>query len=318
VADVIRIHEHGDPSVLQIEIADVSRPGPGEVRLRQEAVGINFVDGLVRRGLYPQPAPTIPGFEAAGVVTEVGSDVTNFTPGDKVAYFFAEGAYASERLVSYQTLLRLPADISTEVAATFIAKGLTAWMGIRILHQLRVGETALILGASGGVGSILSRWSRALGATVIGVAGSPAKLSKVRAGATHALHAGDPDLVEKVRAVAPDGVDVVYDLIGSTTFDLATTAIRDGGTIAAIGAASGHPAVDQQELSRRGINIRSGGMPSLVKGPLVSIATAELWAALRQGVFADLQTIRYPLAEAAHAHRDMEGRQFDGLPILVP
>ncbi len=196
MAKVIRIHENGDPSVLRVENAEIGAPGSGEVRLTQEAVGINFVDGMVREGLYPQPTPTIPGFEAAGVIASVGPDVTALAPGDRVGYFFVAGAYATERTVPAASLIRLPDDISTETVATFLAKGLSAWMGLRPLYQLREGETALVLGASGGVGSILSRWARALGATVIGVAGSSNKIARVQAGAAHALYAGDPDIID--------------------------------------------------------------------------------------------------------------------------
>lgn len=317
MAKVIRIHENGDPSVLRVEAVEVGAPGLGEVRLIQEAVGINFVDGMLREGFYPQPVPTIPGFEAAGVIAALGPDVSAFVEGDRVGYFFAAGAYATERTIALAPLVRLPDDISTEAASTFLAKGLTAWMGLRALHQLRAGETALVLGASGNVGSILSRWARALGATVIGVAGSPSKIAKVQAGSTHAIHAGDPEIIDKIRAIAPSGVDVVYDLVGQATFDLAAAAIRAGGTIATIGAASGQPHPNSNDLAQRDVAIKGGGMPQFVRGPTVAVATSELWDAIRQGFFADLQTVQYPFADVARAHTDMAGRRLEGLPALI-
>lgn len=263
------------------------------------------------------PLPTIPGFEAAGVIAAVGPGVTELAPGDRVGYFFVAGAYASERVMAGVPLLCLPDDISTETAATFLAKGLTAWMGLRVLHPLRAGETVLVLGASGGVGSILSRWARSLGATVIGVASSPGKLGKVEAGATCALHAGDPDMLEKIRAIAPDGVDVVYDLVGQATFDPAMAAVRTDGTIAIIGAASGQPRPDSGRLAERNITIREGGTPQFVRGATVAVATSELWELIRKGVFADLQTVRYRFADIARAHADMAGRRLEGLPVLI-
>lgn len=314
---VIRIHENGDPSVLRVEAGEVGAPGPGEVRLVQEAVGINFVDGMVREGLYPQPLPAIPGFEAAGVIAAIGSGVTAFAPGDRVGYFFAAGAYTHERIIAPAPLVRLPDDISTATAATFLAKGLTAWMGLRALHPLRAGETALVLGASGGVGAILSRWAKSLGATVIGVAGSPGKIGGVQAGSTHALFAGDPDILDKLRAMAPGGVDVVYDLVGQATFDLAVAAVRTGGTIATIGAASGQPRPDASHLAQRNVAIKGGSTPQCVRGPTVAIASSELWQAIRQGLFADLRIVQYHFADVVRAHADMRDRQLEGLPVLM-
>ncbi len=316
MAKVIRIREHGGPSVLRVEHAEVGAPGPGEVLLRQEFVGVNVVDTMVRSGAYPQPAPTIPGFEAAGVVAAVGPGVTDFAIGDRVGYFFVAGAYASERTVAAHALVHLPDDVSTETAATFLAKGLTAWMGLRALHDLKAGESVLVLGASGSVGAILSRWARMLGATVIGVAGSRAKLPLVRAGAHLGLLAEDPGAIAAIREIAPDGVDVVYDLVGTATFGIASAAIRNDGVILTIGAASGQPAVPA-ELAARGVTVRGGGMPQFVRGDFVVPATEALWQAIRQGLFADIPKSRYPFESVARAHADIGARRLDGLPVLV-
>ncbi len=316
VARVIRIHENGGPSVLRLESDEVGAPGPGEVRLLQHAVGINAVDAMVREGSYPMALPAIPGFEGAGVIDSVGEGVTGFSPGDRVAYFFAEGGYATEKLSATTPLVHLPDDIGDETAGAFLAKGLTAWMGLRALHPLRSGETALVLGASGSVGSILSRWATVLGATVIGVAGSESKLEKVRAGAAHALLADDPDADRKIRDIAPDGVDVVYDFVGRATFGIAAGAIRDGGVIAAIGQASGQAPVTA-DLSRRGVTIRGGGTPQYVRGPTVEPATSELWAAYRSGTFADLEIVRYPFDQIPRAHADLAARRLEGIPVAI-
>jgi len=315
MARKIEIRTTGTPAVLREVETEVGLPGAGQVRLVQTAIGINYVDVMVRQGLYPMRLPATPGFEAAGVIDAVGPGVTGFTAGDRVAYFFVEGAYATASLVPVEALVRLPDDISDEVAATFLAKGLTAWMGLHALHSLKSGEIALVLGASGSVGSILSRWARSLGATVIGVAGSAGKLASVAAGADHAFVADDPALLDKVRAIAPVGVDVVYDFVGRATFPLAVACVRDGGLIATIGAASGQapPAADQ--LRTRGIQLRGGGTPQYVRGETVVAATTQLWDAIRAGVFADLPAARYTFDRIAVAHEEMEARRLTGLPV---
>jgi NADPH:quinone reductase len=314
---IVQMRANGGPSVLQVVGADLRVPGVGEVKLVQDAVGLNYVDTMVRKGLYPMPLPAVPGFEAAGTVAAIGPETDGVSVGDRVAYFFAQGAYATERVMSAAPLIRLPDDISNEAAATFLAKGLTAWMGLRPMHHLKSTDTVLVLGASGSVGSLLSRWARSLGATVIGVAGSPDKLDTVASGATHAFHAGDAAIAAEIRAIAPEGVDVVYDLVGQATFSLAAASVRDGGVIAMIGAASGQPSPSSFDLSRQGVEIRSGGTPQYMRGPTVELATTELWSAVRSGIFSDLDVVRYRFDDIAHAHDDIDNRRLSGLPVLV-
>jgi NADPH:quinone reductase len=317
LAKIIEIRAHGDPSVLRVVNTPIEAPGTAEVRLVQDAVGVNYVDTMIRKGLYAMRLPGIPGFEAAGTVAEIGAGVGDFAVGDRVAYFFTEGAYATERVISTTPLIRLPDDVSNETAATFLAKGLTAWMALYSMHELKAGETALVLGASGSVGSMLSRWARSLGATVVGVAGSPDKLGKMAAGVTHAFHAQDAELHANIHEVAPDGVDVVYDFVGQATFALAAASVRDGGAIAAIGAASGQPSPAAFDLAKRGVQVRSGGTPQYVRGRSLDIATSELWGTLRAGVFGDLETVRYRFDDIARVHDDMDRRRLDGLPVLI-
>lgn len=317
MSKTIQIQSTGGPEVLQLISRDVDRPGLGQVRLAQTAIGLNYVDVMVRTGLFPVGLPAIPGFEAAGTVEAVGPGVSGFAPGDRVAYFFADGAYAEVSNVPAAALILLPDDIPDETAATFLAKGLTAWMGLHALAKPAPGDTILVLGASGNVGSILSRWATAEGINVIGVAGSSSKLDKVAAGATHALLAGDNDVSGDIRQIAPDGVDVVYDFVGQSTFDLAVAAVRDGGVIATMGAASGSSTPPTEALRRRGVEVRGGGTPQYVRDGTVEIAAAALWDRLRRGVFEDLSVERYAFEDVARAHAAMDSRRLGGLPVLI-
>jgi NADPH:quinone reductase len=318
MAQVIRIYRHGDPSVLQVEELEAAMPAEGEVLIKHDAIGVNFVDTMVRDGRFPVALPAVLGFEGAGVITAVGSGVRRYEVGDRVGYFFAAGAYASERVIEEHAIVKLPDDLSSANAATFLAKGLTAWMGLRALHQLRSGEVVLVQGASGSVGSILSRWAKALGATVIGVAGSREKLANVRAGAHHALYASDAAFLDQVHAIAPGGVDVVFDLVGQATFDLSVSAVRDGGEIITIGAASGQPRIDQALLERRAISVKGGGMPQFVNERTIDEASSELFQAIRSGTFVDLDVVHYKLGDVAAAHLAIEKRYLQGIPVLIP
>ncbi|MGW5364516.1 zinc-binding dehydrogenase [Actinopolymorpha pittospori] len=317
MARVIRVHEYGNPSVLQVETGNAGEPPPGQVLLRQDAVGVNAVDTMMRRGEFGTPLPAILGVEGAGVIEAVGPGVKGHAPGSRAGYFFSMGAYATERVIGAASLIPLPEDIGADQAAAFLAKGLTAWMGIRALHRLEPGEVVLVQGASGGVGSVLSRWARDLGATVIGVTGSREKLAKVKAGADHALHATDPDFLGVVREVAANGVDVVYDLVGRATAELSGRAVRDGGKIVAIGAASGPPQDYGRLSSTRGIRLVGGSTPQYVNPSTDQHAPAELFAAIRKGVFDDLTIAYYGFEEVRLAHEALEQRKLSGLPVLT-
>ncbi|MET8406379.1 zinc-binding dehydrogenase [Streptomyces sp900116325] len=317
MANVIRIHEHGGPDVLRVETADVGEPARGEVKVRQEAIAVNFFDTMMRDGSVDGPLPMVLGSEAAGVVVTVGPEMAGFAVGDRVGYFASAGAYASERLIDSASLIPLPEDISNEQAAGFLAKGLTAWMGMRALHNVAPGEVLLVQGASGNVGSLLSRWAKASGATVVGVAGSRDKLDKVRAGADYAVYAGDPEALDRIHEVAPEGVDVVFDFVGRATAELSAAAVRDGGKIAAIGAASGQSQLDTAELARRNVKVVSGGVPQYVNASTVGKASGQLFQAIRDGVFHDIQVARYAFTDAARSHEDMAARKLTGLAVLI-
>ena len=319
----VRIHQAGQPSVMQYEALarDVAAPGPGQVRIRHDAIGLNFVDTLFRSGAFDVPLPFTMGVEGAGVVLETGTGVTDLKPGDRVAYFFSFGAYASERLIDASQLVKLPEHVSTETAAAVLTKGLTAWMMLFGAHQLKRGETVLVHAAAGGVGAMVARWAQALGAKVIATVGSPAKADLVRAaGMAHVLDANDPELAAKVRALnGGHGVDVVFELVGKATFAQSVAALRSGGHLLHIGNASGAPEIDQTDLAARGIRYQHAttGQYAGERGGL-ELGARTLFAALKDGVFGTIAPARYRLADVVQAHTDLEARRIAGAAILVP
>jgi NADPH:quinone reductase len=318
----IRITETGQPSVMHLEPApSIDRPGRGEVHLRHEAIGVNFVDTLFRSGAFSVPLPLSMGVEGAGVVVAVGEGVTNVQPGDRAAYFFAFGAYAGERLIDASHLVKLPARVSSETAAATFTKGLTAWMMLFGVHRLRAGETVLVHAAAGGVGSMVARWAKSLGAKVIATVGTYEKARLVRSwGIDDVLQSDDPELGQKVQALTGGhGVDVVYELVGKATFDQSIEALRDGGHLIHVGNASGTPAVDKVLLARRGIRYVQPSTGQYVgERAELELASATLFAAMRDGVFSETAPTRYRLGDAARAHEDIAARRLTGAAILVP
>jgi NADPH2:quinone reductase len=319
----VRIYEAGQPSVMQYEAVTqaIPEPGPGQVHLRHEAIGLNFVDTLFRNGAFAVPLPSVMGVEGAGIVLKTGPGVEHVQPGDRVAYFFSPGAYADERLIDASQLVKLPDDVSTKAAAAVLTKGLTAWMMLFGAHQIKRGETVLVHGAAGGVGAMVSRWAHALGAKVIATVGSPSKAALVRAaGIEHVLDANDPQLVEQVRTLnGGRGVDVVYELIGKATFAKSVAALRDGGHLVHIGSASGNPEIDRNALAARGIRYQQT-TTSQYAGNRAGLETGarSVFAALKDGVFGSIAPTVYRLADVAQAHTDLEARRIAGPAILIP
>lgn len=319
----VRIHQAGQPSVMQFETLqqDVAAPGPGQVRIRHDAIGLNFVDTLFRNGAFKVPLPFTMGVEGAGVVLETGTGVTDLRPGHRVAYFFSFGAYATERLIDASQLVQLPDHVSADTAAAVLTKGLTAWMMLFGAHQLKRGEAVLVHAAAGGVGSMVARWALALGAKVIATVGSPSKAALVRAaGIEHVLDANDPELAAKVRALnGGQGVDVVFELVGKATFGQSVAALRSGGHLLHIGNASGNPEIDQAGLAARGIRYQqaSTGQYAGERAGL-ELGARTLFAALKDGVFGTITPVRYRLADVVQAHADLEARRIAGPAILVP
>lgn len=317
MSTVIRFHQHGDPSVLTVEDEAVGLPGPGQVRLQQQAIGVNYIDTMFRQGQFPLPLPGVTGVEGAGIIDAVGPGVQGWAVGDRVAYYLAPGAYAAVRLINAAVLVKLPADISLQDVAAVLTKGLTAWAGLHGFHRVAAGQTVLVQGASSSVGTFISRWAKALGANVIGTAGSAAKQAALAGQVDHVLPSGAPDLVERIRRVAPQGVDVVYEFVGQATFAATQAAVRDGGRIVNIGAASGQPRIDEAGLAARGVQVAGGPMAAHVQASQGEAVDA-VFQAFREGILAPLEVTSYPLAQAAQAHRDIASRSKAGVIILVP
>ena len=323
MARTIRIHEFGGPEVFKVEEIDLPPPGAGEVRVRQRAVGLNFIDVYQRQGVYPNPLPLTLGNEAAGDVVAVGPEVTEFAPGDRVAYGTALGAYAEERNVAARLLVHLPEAISHEVGAVMMLKGLTAQYLLRQTYKVVPGDTILVHAAAGGVGLFLCQWGHALGATVIGTAGSPEKCALAKQhGADHCIDYRREDFAERVREITAGKLcDVVYDAIGQATFPASLDCLRPLGMFASYGAASGSiAAFDINLLARKGSLFAT--RPSLFayaarREALVAM-TEDLVTAIGSGAVRPEIHARYPLAEVAEAHRALEARETTGSTILVP
>lgn len=323
MAGVIRIHEFGGPEVLRFEDVAVPGPGPGEVLLRQTAVGLNFIDTYHRSGLYPLTLPAGIGTEAAGVVVATGPGVTGFAAGDRVAYTgVPPGAYAEQRVWPAARLVRLPDAISDEVAAASMLKGLTAWYLLRRSYRAQPGDTVLAYAAAGGTGQILCQWARALGVRVIGVVGSAGKAEKARAnGCAETVLADDPAFVARVRELSGGGVAAVYDSVGKDTFFQSLDCLKAHGTMVTYGNASGPVApFSPMELARRGsLHLTRPVLFDFIaaRGDLEA-ATAELFAQLTSGAVVVAVNQRYPLKDAARAHRDLEARRTTGASVLLP
>ena len=267
--------------------------------------------------MVPVALPSVPGVEGAGIIEAVGAGVAGFSVGDRVAYFLAPGSYAAVRLINADALLKVPPDLTSEQVVAVLTKGLTAWAGLHGFHQLKAGEVVLVQGASSSVGMLISRWAKALGATVIGTAGSEAKRAALAKDIDHVLSSGDADLAEQIRRIAPGGVDVVYEFVGKATFAASAASVRDGGKIVTIGAASGQPAIDQAGLASRGVRIVGGPMAQHAQ-PAIAQASRAVFDAYRKGTFGALEVTRYPLAQAARAHEDIAARRKAGSIILIP
>jgi NADPH2:quinone reductase len=320
----IKIQAHGGPEVLQFIEAPLVAPGPGEARVRQTAVGVNYIDIYHRTGLYPVKLPSGLGTEGAGVVEAIGEGVTEVKPGDRVAYAGGPlGAYAQLRVVPADRLVKLPKSIDDRSAAALMLKGLTAHYLLRKTWPVKPGDTLLVHAAAGGVGSILVPWARQLGATVIATAGSKDKADKALSlGANHVILYREEDFAAAVKKLTGGrGVDVVYDSVGKDTFMGSLNCLRPLGMMVSYGNASGKPpAIEPTLLAEKGSLFLT--RPTLFhyvarREALVAAAKA-LFHVIREGsVNAEIgQT--YALADAAQAHRDLEARKTTGSTILLP
>lgn len=320
----IRIHEPGGPEVLKYEDVDVGAPGTGEVRLRQTAVGLNFIDVYHRSGLYPvKDLPAVIGMEAAGVIEEVGPDVSGFKAGDRVAYTMGLGAYAQERVMGTGRLVPLPDAIDDRQAAAMMLQGTTAHYLIHRTYKVQKGDTILVHAAAGGVGLILCQWAKHLGATVIGCVGSEEKAELAKAnGCDHPILYRDENVPERVRKLTNgNGVPVVYDGVGKATFNDSLDCLRPFGLMVSFGNTSGpvepfNPAIlgpkGSLYLTRTTLATHTATRELMMDG------ANALFDVVKNGHVKIAINQTYPLQETAQAHRDLEGRKTTGSTVLIP
>jgi NADPH2:quinone reductase len=320
----IRIHAQGGPEVLQWEAVEIGQPGPGEVRIRQTAVGLNYLDVYQRSGLYKLASfPAIIGSEGAGRVEAVGAGVTDFKVGDRVAYGSALGAYAEERLIPADRLVKLPDAISDTTAASIMLQGMTARYLLRETFAVGPGTVALFHAAAGGVGLIVCQWAKALGATLIGTVGSDEKGALAKAaGATHVINYRTEDFVARVREITAGALcDVVYDGVGKDTFPGSLDCLRPKGMWVSFGNASGSvPPFDITLLSAKGslFATRPTLFAYVARREDLLANAYELFAMIESGAIKVEPSRTYPLRDAAQAHRDLETRKTTGSVVLIP
>jgi NADPH2:quinone reductase len=327
MAQAVRLTKQGGPELLVLEAVEVPPPGPGEVTLRHTAIGLNFIDVYQRNGHYAVQLPSGIGQEAAGVVTAVGPGVTTVKVGERVAYAAAPlGAYSDARNYPAEKLVPVPEGVSDEAAAASLLKGLTAWYLVRRTFKVERGQTVLVHAAAGGVGLILCQWLRHLGATIIGTVGSHAKAEAAReAGCTHPLvidASNRRELPVKLKELTGGAkVPVVYDSIGKDTFDVSLECLAPFGLMVLFGASSGPvPPFDLQRLAAGGslyVTRPTLGTYTAKREDLLAGAR-ELFGLIARRVLTIHVNQRYPLREAARAHRDLEARKTTGSTVLLP
>jgi len=322
----IQIHAFGGPEQMTLVETQVGEPGPGEIRIRHEAIGLNFIDVYQRTGLYPNPLPLQLGMEGAGIIEAVGEGVAHLAVGDRAAYASGPpGSYCERRVMPAKCVVRLPESIGFEVGAAMMLKGLTAQYLLRqTLPQggLKAGDFVLFHAAAGGVGLIACQWARALGLQLIGTAGNDDKCAlAIDHGAAHAINYRRDDFVAKVKEITGGaGVKVVYDSVGADTFMKSLDCLAPFGLLANFGSASGKPApFDVGVLAKNSLYVTR---PTL----FTHIATLERTQAMADDLFSVVASgavkiridQRYPLADAAQAHRDLEARATTGSSVLLP
>jgi NADPH2:quinone reductase len=321
----VRVHKYGGPEVLTFEEVEVSAPGEGQVRIKQYACGVNFIDTYFRTGLYPSPVglPFVAGNEGAGEITAVGPGVTDLKVGDRVGYVVALGSYAAERLLPANRAVKLPEGLGYEEAAGMMLKGMTAQYLLNRTFKVGKGMNVLIHAAAGGVGLILCQWANALGANVIGTVGSPEKAELAKAnGCHHTILYREENFVARVKEITGGSLcEVVYDGIGKATFPASLDCIKPLGMFVSFGSASGPvEAFDINLLQAKGSLFAT--RPTLnhyaaSREDLLSIS-GDLFKVVGSGKVKIPVNQKYPLKDAQQAHRDLEGRRTTGSTILIP
>ena len=321
-AKAVRVYENGGPDVLKFEDIEIASPGAGEVLIRQTAIGLNFIDTYIRTGLYPTKLPVTPGFEGAGVIEAVGEGVDGLKVGDRVAYPTITGAYATHVCDKASKVVPIPDGVSDEDAAALMMKGMTAWMLLFEIRRVMPGDTLLVWAAAGGVGSIVVRWAKALGATVIGIVSTPQKAELVTEnGADHVL-LSSMDIPAEVKALTGGkGVDISIDGVGKDSAQASLNSLKPRGLFITYGNASGPvdpvpPAILNQKGSL--MMTRPGLFHFISTREDLERAAKAVFGALKVGAIkADIGQ-RYALEDAAQAHRDLEARLTTGSTILTP
>jgi NADPH2:quinone reductase len=323
MAKAVRYHKQGGPEVLQLDEVPVGEPGPGQARVRHVAIGVNFVDTYQRSGLYPMQVPAVAGNEGAGVVEAVGPGVSNVRAGDRVTYTGLPGSYCDVRIVPADRLVKLPEAVSEEMAASMTLKGMTVQYLIHRTYAVKSGDTVLWHAAAGGVGTIACQWLKAIGATTIGTVGSEEKAALAKAhGCHHVINYNKENFVERVKSLTGgEGVPAVYDSVGKTTWDGSLDCLRPRGLMVSFGNASGPvPPVNLGILSQKGsLYVTRPTLATYIASRTDLEETARsLFDVVKSGSVKIETTKRYKLADAAQAHRDLEGRKTTGSIVLVP
>ena len=322
--NAIRIHETGGPEVLCYEQVEASEPGPGQVRLRQTACGLNFIDVYMRTGLYPVPElPATLGMEAAGIVEAIGEGVTDVSPGDRVAYAMNLGGYAETRLIDASKLIKLPDTIEDQTAAAMMLKGLTAHYLLFRTYPVQAGDTILVHAAAGGVGLLLCQWAKHLGATVLGSVGTREKAELAMAhGCDHPIFYREENISQRVRELTNgDGVAAVYDSVGQATFEASLDSLRPFGVLATFGNSSGKvKSFDPNILAPKGsLYVTRPTLATHTATRELLVEGAErLFDVVSKGIVKININQTYSLAETAQAHRDLEARKTTGSTVLLP
>ncbi|KJK03222.1 quinone oxidoreductase [Pseudomonas sp. 21] len=325
MAKAVRFYETGGPEVLRYEDVEVGEPGPGQVRIRHVAVGLNYADTYFRNGTYAVPLPSGMGVEAAGVVVAVGEGVTNVVPGDRVTYtgfINTLGAYSTERLVPAAPLIRLPENIAFETAAAMTMRGLTSAYLLRRIHDFKPGQSILLHAAAGGVGLIVAQWAKLLGLRVIGTVSSDAKAEIAFAhGCEHVINYSQEGVAERVRELTEGrGVDVVFDSVGKDTFMTSLESLKRRGLMVCVGTASGPiPPFDPVLLAMKGsIFLTRPALADYIADPAEKAALLdELFTHVGNGDIRIEINQHYALEDAVQAHRDLESRKTTGSSIFV-
>jgi NADPH:quinone reductase-like Zn-dependent oxidoreductase len=325
MAKAVRFNTTGGPEVLYLDDVEVGDPGPGEVRIRHVAVGINYADTYFRNGTYPIPLPNGIGVEASGVVVALGEGVKHLALGDRVTYtgfINTLGAYSSERVIAAAPLIKLPETISFEAAAAATMRGLTSAYLMRRIKDFKAGDTILLHAAAGGVGLIVSQWARLLGINVIGTVSTEAKAELALAhGCSHVINYSTENVAERVRALTDGvGVDVVFDSVGKNTFMSSLDSLRKRGLLVCVGTASGPvPPFDPVLLAMKGsLFVTRPALADYIADPAEKAALAgELFDHVGAGRIKIEINQHYALEDAVQAHRDLEARKTTGSSIFV-